>query len=221
MAKVEEVSTADQREGADAAEALAPLHGTAGPEPGQQAPFAVQFYRSAVGKKWVMAITGSCCMGFVLAHMIGNLKLFLGKEEINLYGECAARHAAATLLPRTVLLWILRIGADRRVRRPHPSPRTSSTRMNQKARPDDVPVAARLRRRQLRVAHDALDRHHRRRSSSSSTCWTSRGAPPTRTSSAATRTTTSSTASQRRCRSRSSTSSRTSRSAFHLYHGAW
>src|SRR3954447_23294552 len=68
----------------------------------------VRFYRSAVGKKWVMAITGVILMGFVLAHMIGNLKLYLSKEEINLYGE-ALRDMPGALLPRTVLLWTIRI----------------------------------------------------------------------------------------------------------------
>ena len=68
----------------------------------------LRFYRSAVGKKWVMAITGVILMGFVLAHMIGNLKLYLSKEEINLYGE-ALRNMPGALLPRTVLLWTIRI----------------------------------------------------------------------------------------------------------------
>ena len=71
-------------------------------------PLPVRFYRSAVGKKWVMAITGVILMGFVLAHMIGNLKLYLSKEEINLYGE-ALRNMPGALLPRTVLLWTIRI----------------------------------------------------------------------------------------------------------------
>src|SRR3954453_17318703 len=69
----------------------------------------VRFYPSAGGKKWVMAVTGVILMGFVLAHMIGNLKLYLSKEEINLYGE-ALRNMPGALLPRTVLLWTLRIG---------------------------------------------------------------------------------------------------------------
>jgi succinate dehydrogenase / fumarate reductase cytochrome b subunit len=72
-------------------------------------PVIVRFYRSAVGKKWVMAVTGIVLMGFVLAHMIGNLKLYLSKEEINLYGE-ALRNMPGPLLPRTVLLWSIRIG---------------------------------------------------------------------------------------------------------------
>jgi len=71
-------------------------------------PLIVRFYRSAVGKKWVMAITGIILLGFVLAHMVGNLKLYLSKEEINLYGE-ALRDMPGHLLPRTVLLWTIRV----------------------------------------------------------------------------------------------------------------
>jgi len=69
----------------------------------------LRFYGTAVGKKWVMGVTGVLLMGFVLAHMIGNLKLYLSKEEINLYGE-ALRTMPGALLPRTVLLWTLRVG---------------------------------------------------------------------------------------------------------------
>ena len=72
-------------------------------------PPIVRFYRTAVGKKWVMAITGVMLMGFVIAHLIGNLKVYLSKEEINLYGE-ALRDMPGHLLPRSVLLWVLRIG---------------------------------------------------------------------------------------------------------------
>jgi succinate dehydrogenase cytochrome b subunit len=71
-------------------------------------PPVVRFYRSAVGKKWVMAVTGVILLGFILAHMIGNLKLYLSKEEINLYGE-ALRNMPGALLPRTVLLWAIRV----------------------------------------------------------------------------------------------------------------
>ncbi len=77
----------------------------------------VRFYRSAVGKKWVMAVTGVMLMGFVLVHLIGNLKLFFSKEEINLYGE-ALRDMPGHLLPRTLLLWVAPHRTDRRVRAP-------------------------------------------------------------------------------------------------------
>ena len=72
-------------------------------------PPILRFYRTAVGKKWVMGITGVALMGFVLVHLIGNIKLYLSKEEINLYGE-ALRDMPGHLLPRTVLLWTLRSG---------------------------------------------------------------------------------------------------------------
>src|SRR5262245_13183849 len=72
-------------------------------------PPLVRFYRTAVGKKWVMAITGVVLMSFVLVHLIGNIKLFLSKEEINLYGE-ALRDMPGHLLPRTWLLWTIRTG---------------------------------------------------------------------------------------------------------------
>ena len=72
------------------------------------APWPIAFYRSAVGKKWVMAITGIMLMGFVFFHMIGNLKMYLGPHAYNVYGEFL-RDVAYPLLPRTVLLWIVRI----------------------------------------------------------------------------------------------------------------
>jgi len=40
----------------------------------------LELYRSAVGKKWVMALTGIVLLGFVFGHMIGNLKVYLGAE---------------------------------------------------------------------------------------------------------------------------------------------
>ena len=118
MAKVEELSTADQREGADAAEALTRYTGPPVPEPGEAAPFLIQFYRSAICKKWLMAISGIVLMGYVLAHMIGNLKVFLGKGEINAYADWL-RTLGEPAAPRTVVLWILRHGDHHRLLRAH------------------------------------------------------------------------------------------------------
>jgi succinate dehydrogenase / fumarate reductase cytochrome b subunit len=84
---------------------VAPVHGPSR----RPAPWPVEFYRSAVGKKWVMALTGLAIMGFVLVHMVGNLKVYLGAEEFNHYGEFL-RELLVPLLPRTVFLWIMRIG---------------------------------------------------------------------------------------------------------------
>jgi succinate dehydrogenase cytochrome b subunit len=96
-------------------------------------PPIVRFYRTAVGKKWVMAITGIVLMGFVLVHLIGNVKLFLSKEEINLYGE-ALRDMPGHLLPRTWLLWGFRIGLIAAFAF-HIHSAYGLTRINRKARP--------------------------------------------------------------------------------------
>jgi succinate dehydrogenase / fumarate reductase cytochrome b subunit len=44
------------------------------------------FYRSTIGKKVIMAITGLIGIGFVILHMVGNLQIFIGPEKINAYG---------------------------------------------------------------------------------------------------------------------------------------
>jgi succinate dehydrogenase / fumarate reductase cytochrome b subunit len=61
-----------------------------------------------------MAVTGILLIGFVIAHMIGNLKIFLGPEpggiyEIDEYAE-SLRSLLYPVLPRHVFLWIMRIG---------------------------------------------------------------------------------------------------------------
>ena len=79
----------------------------------KRAPFPIEFYRSAIGKKWVMAISGLAIIGFALAHMIGNLKMFLppidGEPDIDVYGE-ALRSLFTPILPEHIFLWILRTG---------------------------------------------------------------------------------------------------------------
>jgi succinate dehydrogenase / fumarate reductase cytochrome b subunit len=69
----------------------------------------IDLYRSAIGKKWIMALTGIALMGYVLVHMIGNLKMYIGPEDLNHYGEFL-RELLVPILPRTITLWILRIG---------------------------------------------------------------------------------------------------------------
>ena len=68
----------------------------------------LELYRSAVGKKWIMAITGIVLLGFVLVHMVGNLKSYLGPEEMNHYGE-GLRDLFTPLFPRTFILWTVRL----------------------------------------------------------------------------------------------------------------
>jgi succinate dehydrogenase / fumarate reductase cytochrome b subunit len=106
----EEVSTATQRGGADDADRLATDFGRPEPTPGRKrrAPFFVQFYRSDIGKKWVMAVTGIVLMGYVFAHMVGNLHVFEGARQIDSYGEWL-RELLDPPFPRTMALWLLRI----------------------------------------------------------------------------------------------------------------
>ena len=42
---------------------------------------------SVIGKKVVMAVTGAVLVLFVVGHMLGNLKIFSGPEEINAYSR--------------------------------------------------------------------------------------------------------------------------------------
>jgi succinate dehydrogenase / fumarate reductase cytochrome b subunit len=69
----------------------------------------IDFYRSDVGKKWAMALSGIFLLGFVLFHLAGNLKVYIGADEINEYGE-SLRDLGGHLVPRTHLLWIFRLG---------------------------------------------------------------------------------------------------------------
>jgi succinate dehydrogenase / fumarate reductase cytochrome b subunit len=57
---------------------------------------------SSIGKKFIMAITGMLLFLFVVLHLVGNLQVFLGPEELNRYGDF--------LQTNKELLWPARIG---------------------------------------------------------------------------------------------------------------
>jgi succinate dehydrogenase / fumarate reductase cytochrome b subunit len=103
----EEVSTADQKPDADAADVLVRYTGAPVPRPRPQGHFLVRFWKSAVGKKWLMAVSGIVLLGYVLAHMVGTLKVFLGDEQINTYAEWL-RDLGEPAFPRSVILWSMR-----------------------------------------------------------------------------------------------------------------
>ncbi len=69
---------------------------------------AVALWSTMVGKKVVMAVTGIVLVGFVVAHMLGNLKIFLGAEAIDAYAAFL-RTMGEPLFPYSVLLWVVRI----------------------------------------------------------------------------------------------------------------
>lgn len=59
------------------------------------------FWRSAIGKKIVMAITGIIGIGFLIAHVAGNLLVFRGPAAMNAYSHFL--HSTGELL------WLVRI----------------------------------------------------------------------------------------------------------------
>ncbi|WP_307821453.1 succinate dehydrogenase cytochrome b subunit [Micromonospora humidisoli] len=63
--------------------------------------------RSNVGLKAVMAVTGIMLVLFLVAHMLGNLKVFTGETSFDHYAHWL-RDIGKPLLPGVWFLWILR-----------------------------------------------------------------------------------------------------------------
>jgi succinate dehydrogenase / fumarate reductase cytochrome b subunit len=59
-------------------------------------------FRSSLGKKYVMAVSGFVLFLFVVGHLAGNLQIFLGPEAINRYGHF--------LQSNPELIWPARLG---------------------------------------------------------------------------------------------------------------
>jgi succinate dehydrogenase / fumarate reductase cytochrome b subunit len=62
---------------------------------------AITFYGTTIGKKVVMAVSGLIVVGWLLAHMLGNITIFAGREAVN--------HYAALLANNPPILWGQRI----------------------------------------------------------------------------------------------------------------
>jgi succinate dehydrogenase / fumarate reductase cytochrome b subunit len=139
----EHVSTSDQNPDADAAGALRRYEGAPIPLPKNQGHFLICFWRSAVGKKWVMALSGIVLLGYVLAHMIGNLKVFLGESHLNEYAEWL-RDLGEPVFPRSVVLWGMRVVLALAFVL-HIVAAAQLTRMNQRARPVKYQAEGRIR----------------------------------------------------------------------------
>lgn len=60
------------------------------------------FWRSTIGKKVVMAITGLIGVGFIIGHIAGNMMALKGEEAMNGYAEFL--HTSAS-----DLVWIMRV----------------------------------------------------------------------------------------------------------------
>jgi len=69
---------------------------------------AVALYQTSIGKKVVMAVTGVILYLYVLAHMLGNLKVFTGARHFNDYA-IFLREVGYPVVDHEVLLWGVRI----------------------------------------------------------------------------------------------------------------
>lgn len=105
------------------------------PKPTRRLPFPLSLYQTAVGKKWVMALTGIALLGYVLAHMLGNLKLFLGPLDMYNYAQWL-RHLLYPFFPESGTLWLMRLGLIAAFVL-HIHSAYSLTMMNRSARPVD------------------------------------------------------------------------------------
>lgn len=56
---------------------------------------------TTIGKKILVAVTGLISFGYVIGHMLGNLQIFAGQNQINLYAE--ALHSMGPIL------WVVRL----------------------------------------------------------------------------------------------------------------
>jgi succinate dehydrogenase / fumarate reductase cytochrome b subunit len=61
-------------------------------------------FESSLGKKFIMAASGSVLFLFVLGHLAGNLQIFLGREAINRYGHFLQSNPEVIWPARVVLL---------------------------------------------------------------------------------------------------------------------
>lgn len=62
------------------------------------------FWLSSVGKKVLMALSGMILFAYVIAHMLGNLQLYMGSEVINRYAKLLHSNEGVLWTARIVLL---------------------------------------------------------------------------------------------------------------------
>lgn len=66
-----------------------------------------ELYKNAVIKKAIMAATGLVLFGWLVGHLMGNLKVFQGAEKFNAYAEYL-RMMGTPLMPEAGVLWLVR-----------------------------------------------------------------------------------------------------------------
>src|SRR5947209_8464347 len=75
----------------------------------------VRFYEAPIGKKAIMAFTGVILFGYVVAHLLGNLQIYLaaganGEYQINHYAAFLHSPANAGLLWAARLFLLAAVG---------------------------------------------------------------------------------------------------------------
>jgi succinate dehydrogenase / fumarate reductase cytochrome b subunit len=100
------------------------------------------FYRSSLGKKAVMAVTGLVLFGFILGHLVGNLKMYQGEAAFDAYAE-HLRELGAPFFGHGQFIWVMRIGLLVAVAL-HIHAAWALTLQNRRARPADYEVETRL-----------------------------------------------------------------------------
>jgi len=85
-------------------------------------------FRSSLGKKYIMAVSGLVMFLFVIGHLAGNLQFFLGAESINRYGHFLQTNLEVLWPARIILLLALflhvwaaiKLSAENKAARPVP-----------------------------------------------------------------------------------------------------
>src|SRR5882762_6801073 len=83
-------------------------------------------FNSSLGKKYIMALSGLVLFLFVIAHLAGNLQIFLGPESINRYGHFLQSNPELIWPARLFLLlmvvihiWVaIKLSAENKAARP-------------------------------------------------------------------------------------------------------
>ncbi len=65
--------------------------------------------RSTVVKKIIMAVTGIIMIGFLLMHMYGNLKMFMGADAFDHYAHWLKGDILYPIVPKGWFIWIFRV----------------------------------------------------------------------------------------------------------------
>ncbi len=65
-------------------------------------------WNTSIGKKAVMAMTGVILIGFVILHMVGNLKIYLGPEHFDAYAR-GLRELGEPIMAHEQALWTMRL----------------------------------------------------------------------------------------------------------------